>query len=566
MPIFIDFANLVRQSLVEDLTQTAEWVDWRYCYEGGAVFRDQYLEKFSDRETTEEFKRRKALTPIPSYARREINRVKNSISQRFPDVVRHGGTPLWREAISGKKRGVDRRGSSMNNFIATKLLAELLVMGKVGVLVDAPRVFGSTLADVPKDFRPYLNVYPRERVPIAIPAPIDSTSDFSSVLLQDCYIDFDSETGEQTEVKRFRYYYLDKARQGKVTIQEILEDGQNVADPILTELTEIPFVMFDLGGSLMRDVCSHQIALLNMISSDSNYAIDSNFPFMVRQRGNGANFLVGEEDEAEVGQKKGLFYDKNMNAPAFISPPTEPMKASLELRKELKTEVRELVTGAIADLGDDGTIDSGLAFIGQCLAEGENRIWDHWTAYESANPETRKECVVAYPETWSIKTDQERIDEATSLLELMNQLPGQKGKKEAAKRAYDKLYRGVLSPELIEQIKAEVDAAPYTTSNHEIIFGAVENGICGPETATLALGFNADEAAKAQEAQAKRAEMIVAAQADAAAGAARGAKDLSSDPNSNKLAREGESDQTADLGGDDSPGVRGEEQNNDEEE
>lgn len=558
MPTFIDYSGFIRQSLVDDLTQMGEWVNWRYCYEGGEVFRDHFLEKYSDRETTEEFERRRNLTPIPAYARREINRVKNSISQRFPDIVRRGGTPLWREAISGKKRGVDRRGSSMNNFIATKLLAELLVMGKVGVLVDAPKVTGSTLADVPKDFRPYLNVYPRERVPIAIPAPIDSSSDFSSVLVQDCYLDFDAMTGKQVEVKRFRYYFLDKGRNNKVTIQEILEDGSEAADPIKTELTEIPFVMFDIGGSLMRDACSHQIALLNMISSDSNYAIDSNFPFMVRQRGNGANFLVGEEDEAEVGQKKGLFYDKNMNAPAFISPPTDPMKASLELRKELKAEIRELVTGAIADLGDDGTIDSGLAFIGQCLSEGESRLWDHWTAYESSNPNNRKECIVSYPENWSLKTDQERIDEATTLLELMNQLPGQKGKKEAAKRAYDKLYRGVLSQELIEEIKKEVDEAPYTTSNHEIIFGAVENGVCGPETATLALGFNKDEAGKAQEAQAKRAEMIVAAQADAAGGAARGAKDLSANPNSNKLARKGEADPSAKLGGAQDKGVRGE--------
>lgn len=536
-----------------------EWVDWRYCYEGGQVFRDHFLEEYSDRETSEEFERRRNLTPIPTYARREINRVKNSISQRFPDIVRRGGTKTWREAITGKLRGVDRRGSSMNNFIATKLLAELLVMGKVGVLIDAPRVKGATLADVPKDFRPYLNVYPRERIPIAVPAPVDSTSDFAAVLLHDTFVEIDHTTGGQTEVNRFRYYYLDPERANKVTVQEVKEDGTEAGPPFKTELTEIPFVMFDIGGSLIRDVCSHQIALLNMISSDSSYAIDSNFPFMVRQRGNGANFLVGEEDEAEVGHKKGLFYDKNLNPPAFISPPTDPMKASLELRKELKTEVRELVTGAIADLGDDGTIDSGLAFIGQCLSEGENRVWDHWTAYESADPEKRKECIVSYPETWSLKTDQERIDEATALLELMNQLPGQKGKKEAAKRAYDKLYRGVLSPELIEQIKAEVDAAPYTTSNHEIIFGAVENGICGPETATLALGFNKEEAAKAQEAQAKRAEMIVAAQADAAGGAARGAKDLSADPNSNKLARKGEADPAAKLGGEDDKGVRGEE-------
>lgn len=557
MPIMIDFSSLVRQGLVDEYNYQADWTEWRYCYEAGNNFRNEYLNEYSDRETSTDFARRKSVTPIPAFARREINRVKNSISQRFPDITRRGGSKVWREAVIGQGRGVDRRGSSMSAFIALKMLAELLVMGKVGVLVDAPRVKGSTLADVPKDFRPYLNLYVREFIPIVIPAPVDSTSDFAAVLLEDHVTEVSAINGTQTDHKLFRYYYLDPERGNKVTIQKITEDGVAEEPPILTDLTEIPFVMFDIGGSLIKEVCSHQIALLNMISSDSSYAIDSNFPFMVRQRGNTANFLVGEEDEAEVGQRKGLFYDKNLDAPAFISPPTEPMQASLALRKELKDEVRELVTGAIADLGDDGTIDSGLAFIGQCLANGENRLWDHWGAFEFADATKRKVCTISYPETWSLKTDQERIEEADALLELMNKLPGQKGKKEAAKMAYDKLYRGKLAPDIIDGIKAEVDAAAYTTSNPDIIEMAKVNGICDPETAAVALGFNPEVAAKAEEAQARRAAAIVAAQADADLGAAKGVPDLSKDPNSNKLAREGQKDPTAKLGGDQDKGVRG---------
>ena len=44
-----------------------------------------------------------------------------------------------------------------------KVLEELLVMGKVGVFVDAPHVAGDTLADV-EHYRPYLYVYKLEKI------------------------------------------------------------------------------------------------------------------------------------------------------------------------------------------------------------------------------------------------------------------------------------------------------------------------------------------------------------------------------------------------------------------
>lgn len=555
----IDFKTLISQNTTSDLLEATDWLEWRYCYDAGNVFRDQYLERFSDRETVAEFTRRRSLTPIPAYARREINRVKNSLSQRFPDITRREGTKAWRDAVAGLSRGVDRRGSSMNGFLTKYVLAELLVMGRTGILVDAPVVPpGATLAAT-KDFRPYINRYVLEDIPIRIAADIDSPSDWKAILVRDKSTTFSIETGQESDEVSYRYFWLDSSRSNLVSIQKMDKDGKPVGPEIKTELNAIPFVLPDIGGSLIKDVCSYQISMLNMISSDSNYAIDSNYAFMVRQRGNNnaGAFLIGENDEPTAGVRKGLFYDKGLDAPQFISPPTEPMKLSLELRKEMKNEIRELVTGAIADLGEDGSIDAGLAFIGSILNDMEDRICDFWAAYEQKEESKRNPGTVSYPETWSLKTDEERITEADLVLELMNKLPGQTGKKEATKMAYDKLYRGKLPTSLIDKIKKEVDDAPYTTSNHEIILGAVENGICGPETAGLALGFNADEAAKAQEAQAKRAEMIVAAQADAAGGAARGAKDLSADPNSNKLARKGEADPSTKLGGAVDKGKRG---------
>ena len=60
-------------------------------------------------------------------------------------------------------------------------------------------------------------------------------------------------------------------------------DG-NPGGVIQLELRRIPFVLLDIGDSMIKDVVNHQIALLNLGSGDVNYALKSNFPFYVEQR------------------------------------------------------------------------------------------------------------------------------------------------------------------------------------------------------------------------------------------------------------------------------------------
>lgn len=547
----INFPKLVSQTVQSELYDREDWVEWRYCYASGRVFRDEYLEPFSDRETKAEFKRRRDLTPIPSYARLEINRVKNGLAQRFPDIIRRGGTKAWQEAVAGTGRGVDRRGSSMNSYIAKYLLSEALVMRRVGVLVDAPRVIGETAADVPANFRPYLNYYPVEHIERIIPAPVDSPSDWSAVIVKDVNKNYDLATGETTDVQSWRYYYLDPDRDNRVTIQHFTDDGKESQPPIYTNLDSVPFVVFDVMESLVKDVCSYQIAHLNLISADTSFAIDANYPLLTRQRGNSIPaHLLGEDNEADVGAQKGLWYDKGLDRPGWISPDVSPITTGLALRKGFRDEVHELVTGALASLGEDGTIESGLAFIGQCLEDGEARLWDHWTAYENADRSRRRVPQILYPEDWSLKTDDERLDEAGKFIDLMNKLPGQKGKKTAAKSAYDRWLRGRIPVSELDAIKAEVDAAPYSISDPNIVIKAKKEGIFSIETSALALGANEDEAEKAKNDKADTQKAIAAAQADQQR-VGPGNPDAMVDNNSNSVARQGDSlEGTQGRGGD----------------
>lgn len=525
-----DFAAICCQNHYNYFQDSAEWSDWRDCYRGGDTFLRRYLQRIEDKETHTEFERRKSLTPVPTYAKREINKVRNALFQRFGDIVRREGTAATRAIIDGQNRGVDNRGSSMNAFSGKVILPDLLVMSAFGVLVDAPRVPGETLADVPQDFRPYLNGYCVEQINKLIPQDPGKPGDWKAVLLTDVSYSLDMFNGTRTETQTYRYFYIDPDT-GLVNVQQLASNGEPTEPVIVTDLVEIPFVLYDIGGSLIQDVWRHQAALLNLVSSDTNYAHDANFPFLTRQTHDmNAEHLDGAESEVKVGGRKGMKYGKSLERPQFIAPPADPLRLSIELRKTLKEEVKELVLGALSDMGEDGTIDSGLAFIGECMESAEQRVWQHWATFEQRNPSRRRPILVSYPEVWGLKSDEQRIKDCEAFLGLMFKVPGRKIKKEIAKLGADQLLRGKVKTNVLDSIKEEIDDAPYCTSDPDIVIPAKKEGLMSGETGSLALGGTEDEWEKSQRDQAERAAQIVKAQADAGQGAARGAPDLSVDP------------------------------------
>lgn len=557
MPQF-NFPKIVNDRRLLDVFDVNDFEKWRVCFEGGRIFRDQYLERFNDRETEEEFKRRRSLTPIPGYARKEINGIKNSISARFPDILRRGGSKKWREAVNGNKRGVDLRGTGMNSFLNKQILADLLVIGQVGVLVDAPKTAGPRQIDVPPNFRPYLRRYRIEDYGTPIPADPQSPSDWSAVLLENRHLKPKLESLSTEEIVSFTLYFLDDNRSDLLTIQKLDETGTDQEPPFESDLDSIPFVVYDIQDSFMRNACSYEIVLLNMISADSSYVIDSNFPILTKMRSgaSAAAHLDGSDNEQEVGARKGIYYERDEDRPGFIGPPTGQMKASLEFRRELKSEIHDLIAGIVTQLGDDGTVEAGLAAIGNCLEDGENRTWDHWAAFEATNPDRRNLPLVSYPDDWSLKSDSQRMEEADQKLNIMNKLPGRKAKKQAAKGAIESLWRGKIKSNDLDAMTLEIDQAPYTTSDPDILDKVAERNLAGPQTLSMAYGFEKNEFKKGQEERDRKVAAQQTAQRDAMSGTAMGLPEGSIDDNSNKEGREADVEK-AKLDG--NPGVRGDE-------
>jgi hypothetical protein len=130
----------------------------------------------------------------------------------------------------------------------------------VGVYVDSPLIPGNaTLADV-QNYRPYLYFYPIEDILSWTCAKPDEPSTFQAILLRDVVLNFDQRTYlPTTTVERFRMLWIDRDT-GLVNLQFLDTAGNpidregNPAGAVELELTRIPFVLLDIGDSMIKDV------------------------------------------------------------------------------------------------------------------------------------------------------------------------------------------------------------------------------------------------------------------------------------------------------------------------
>lgn len=532
------------------------WKKWRSVYEGGDCFVEEYTKKFSARETEPDFKCRREITPCPAVAKSCLNDIKNSIFQRLVDIVRRGGSESYQQAVGGADGGVDLHGKSMNTYMGTEVLPELLSMAKVGVYVDAPPVAGPTRADQLGQ-HPYLYTYKVEEI-MSWSYRRDRVDEFQSVLLRDWVDDCDDCGLPQGAWCRYRHVWL---QDGKVYIQFYDEDcgccdleGNPTTDgPMVLDIDRIPFVILEISGSLLEDTATHQIALLNLESSDISYALKANFPFYIEQRdermesaylrnGDGSGTAAGANQsntsgEIKVGVTQGRYYGKDLDPPSFIHPSPEPLKASMEKQRQLKEDIRTIMNLALSNIQpkmasaesksfDERGLESGLSYIGLELEHAERKIADYWRMYEpSGEPAT-----VQYPKKYSLQTDESRRKDAEQLEDLRDVIPSERFQKSISKQIVQTLLGGKMSVEEIDGIFQEIDEAKCYTANPETIFSAIENGIMSLEIAAELLGLPPESVEQAAKDHADRAARVAAAQAIPDPGA-RGVDELSADPN-----------------------------------
>lgn len=544
----------------------SDWGKFRFTFEGGHAFVDEYLEKFSIREDLGDFESRKNMSYSPSHAKAAIIDIKNAIYQRMTDITREGGSDSYRKAVVGELGGVDLQSNTMTSFIGTEILSELLAMGKVGIYVDKSEVkTDASLADT-RDVHPYLYMY---RVEDIRAWALDRSGNFTAVLLRDHQDITCEEYGlvcDQAEE-----YRLLRVIEGKVEVTFYDADGNELKDKVATlEIPTIPFVVFDIGQSLLTDVADYQIALLNMGSSDINYTLKANFPFFTEQYNPQSDIsylrtaepkatgeLAGEASSTQkaagktikVGTTQGRRYPKGLERPGFIHPSAEPLIASMEKQEKLKQEIRQLVNLAITNIApqrasaesksmDESGLEAGLSYIGLELEHGEREIGLIWSAYEGDKDTPN----IKYPARYNLRSDADRRSEAKELRDLMESVPSITYQKELAKDIATVIVGHRSSMEDLEKMHSEIEAATVVVTNFEIVQSDHDAGFVSTELASKIRGYPKGETEKAKQDHAERAASIAAAQSkvtDSDPGA-RGVGDLSVDPEAGKKEKEKE--------------------------
>ena len=526
----------IRHSQYSD--QSIYWQKYRDTMLAGKDFVQAYLKRVSSREDDTDYAERLAISYCPAHAKAAIKEIKNSIFERMGDITRKGGTESYQAAVA---YGVDEARHSMNAFIGDKVLTELLTIGKVGIFVDREEIDeGATLLETREKW-PYAYIYQAEDI---LSWAYERGGELAAVLLRDTEDEIDEATGlNKGQVTTFRYMYKSDAG---VTIEK-----RDSEDKILTtatlKMSRLPFHILELSDSLLTDVADYQIALMNVASSDLMYAIKSNFPFYIEQYNPAMEFALANkpgESEVKVGTSHGRRYPQNTEAPSFINPSPEPLRASMEKQEQLKTEIRQLVhlaltnvkpTRASADSKekDNQGLESGLAYIGMELEHAERWLADIWSEYEGETPDA----VIFYPDKYSLRSDEDRRAEAKELGELIPKIPSLTFQRELAKRIVDVTIGHKTDHETLAKIKREIDSAKIIAIDPEVIRSDAEAGLVSNDTASKARLYPDGEAEKAAKDHEERAARVVLAQVQAKgaatpidAAAAKDEKQTSQDP------------------------------------
>jgi hypothetical protein len=516
---------------------TASYEKWRLTFEGGDKFKTKYLQMFSTRESQGEFNTRSQMAYVPAFAKSAIVEIRNSIFDRLTDVTRVGGSTFYQEAVNGYGGGVDMLGSKMSDFVGKRILDDLLVIGKVGVYIDRPADPGVTLLDTKK---PYLYIYKAEDI---LSWSTDFQGRYTALLLRATVDEVDDESGlVEGETEVYRHFRL--VPDG-VQLDEYDSDGKK-SETTTLDLPEIPFVLFQLSDSLMRDVADYQIALMNIASSDLNYAILANFPFYTEQyspqadyatrqttTGTAAEAATAGPPKIEAGIMKGRRYPQNLERPGFIAPPSEPLQVSMEKQEAMKAEIRQLLQLALTNIRpqrqsagskekDSEGLEAGLSAIGMELAHGEREIARFWGLYEGTEQAT-----VEYPSQYSLRSEEERQAEATEKADLLPKIPSLTYQRQIAKRIVALTLGSRASNETLQAIDSEIDKAKVISIDPEVLAADHEAGFVGTETASKARLYPAGEVDKAKKDHAERAARVALAQSKANQS---GVSDLSTDP------------------------------------
>jgi len=541
----------------EYMEMYAEWIKWRLCYQGGISFRDGYLERYSKREHTDDFILRKKITYIPAHARSAINIIRNALAVRIPDVKR-AGSDLYQRIMN---TNVDGFNNSINSFMVLDVIPLLLTQGKRFVVVDAPEA-SSGVTRAEDSGNPYFYALNAENM---LSWAYDENGNFSAVLLELTRELTDEDTGLAYKAEQI-YRYMKMVPEGPINdpcagemsgpgvfVKTMDKSGKTMGECRVLPIDRIPIVEFRLVASLMGEIAEHQIALLNLASTDMDFLWRGNFPIYTQQlpkgvqgirargtkarqdgAGSGEDTLTERDPGTTSGDKqrrigigKGLTYREGTDRPDFINPGVDNLKVSMEKQDTLIKDIRTLVDLALVSLSvkaveqsgaskmaDRVGEEAGLAYLGRALESGER---DMAELFHMMSGEENMEVTVTYPEKYTLKTTDDRIEEAGKLKGLRSAVRSPEYQRRIDKQVAEILLMPDITQDDLAKIHKEIDEAPYfddDKTRSEIVQKDKTTGLLSAETAAAMRGYGDEEHSRVVAEESARTARIIGGEGD----------------------------------------------------
>ncbi len=535
-----------------------DWEKFRFVLEGGRKFVNHYLKQFSARESQKAFTERKDMTYCPAHAEASLYDIRNAIYVRMQDIVRDVDIESFQQCARGELGGVDNAGSTMDYFIGQVVLTELLFLGKVGIVVDrSPLYATANTKELRLRYHPYMYILKAEEI---VSWHYDENEELDRLLVYVSKDEVDETYGLIVGVQHeYRLYTL---VDGVVTLRTFNTSLEETGESVTLALTKIPVTIVRTSRPLLMNVADYQVALLNMESSDVNYAVKSNFTFYTEQYdprtdavtkgasiGDDGEITASDDDkggrEFMAGHSVGRRYPLGADRPDFIAPPSGPLQASMAKQDAMKHDIRKLInlnmsllepTRASAESKkmDFRGLESGLSSIGMDLEFAERDTITNWVMFEG---KSGMRVSIKYPTSFDPKSDDERVSEAENYLKLAEKSLSETYRKEMTKLSAKALMHGKVNSDVLKKIMDEIDSNPAVISVVKDIIEAHREGLVGDDLASRLLGYPDGEAAKATVDHANRAARIAVAQAKAAQ-TARGVEELDENHNSDKDQKE----------------------------
>ncbi|MBF84035.1 MAG: hypothetical protein CL489_06105 [Acidobacteria bacterium] len=486
---------------------------WYEAYYGGYQFIDKYLYQQSSEKTTE-FEIRKKIAYNPPVLQNEVDRILRAVQERLHLVKRRNGSRTYQQMVAGENGGVDYFETNMNLFMADQVLLHLLIGGGCGIFIDN---YGPEDLTFEGNTHPFLRVVPRYKI---TQMEYGANRQFDKV----CFENFKFERDSDGQLW-YTVYDTDPEKEKEIDTQ-----GQ-------LELSRIPFVWIEMPRPLLRDAADMQIALLNQHSTELEFATKYNFPIYYEYTSpRGGGDVRDKNREIELTKTKGRKVKQGSGPPGYVTPPTENLDASMRKSEQITQLIKDTINSNMEENKEDG--QSGLSSLGRLMERAENEVATLLEEYINEGGQAR----VCYPKVFTLQTVEERTAEAELFEKMSNCVPSKTFRMVTHKQKAETLLGPVLTTEELDVIFKEIEEAPASCVNPEMLLKLLEKGALTTHLVNEILGYPADEADKALEQLADRMAVTVVAQSKA--------KEVQSDslPDDARQAQRGEQDVPNDIG------------------